>query len=120
MDIKKRMREMPKKEVKEWRFVPVGDSYTKGEGTTSENSWPSVLVKHLQGDGMNITLVTNPSESGWTTQEALELEMPEFKMARPNVATLMIGANDVVQKVPLEDFEERFSLLLDSMIDFAG
>jgi acyl-CoA thioesterase I len=111
--IEQEVKEMPKKE---WRFVPIGDSYTKGEGTIYENSWPSVLVRNLRDDWVNITLVTNPAENGWTTLEALELEMPEFKMGRPNVATLMIGANDVVQKVPLDTFEERFSLLLDLMI----
>jgi lysophospholipase L1-like esterase len=106
---------MPQKAVK-WRFVPLGDSYTKGEGTTSENSWPSLLIKHLQQDGIDITLVTNAAQSGWTTQEALELELAEFKMGKPNIATLMIGANDLVQGVSLEEFRRRFAVLLDEML----
>lgn len=116
LNIHQEFQEMPKKEMKEWRFVPIGDSYTKGEGTTSENSWPNVLVRNLQNEGVNVTLITNPAQNGLTTLEARELEIPEFTMARPNVAIVMIGANDVVQKVPLDTFEKRFSFLLDSMI----
>ncbi len=98
------------------RYVPIGDSYTIGTGATPQESWPSVLTKKLKAQGFSIVLVANPAHAGWTTKEAINLELPVFESAHPNFATLMIGVNDWVQEISAETFRERLTFLMDRML----
>jgi lysophospholipase L1-like esterase len=99
------------------RYVAIGDSYTIGEGAKPNEAWPSVLTKHLQERGVNIGLVANPSVTGWTTQMAIDRELPVFIKAKPNFATLLIGVNDWVQGVDDNTFRQRFVTLVDRMLE---
>lgn len=98
------------------RYVAIGDSYSIGEGASPQESWPSVLVRRLREKGVNIELVANPSVTGWTTQQAIDRELPVFIKAKPNFATLQIGVNDWVQGVDEDTFRKRFSSLTDQML----
>ncbi|HRH93928.1 MAG TPA: SGNH/GDSL hydrolase family protein, partial [Candidatus Peribacteria bacterium] len=79
------------------RYMPVGDSYTIGTGIGQEFAWPAVLTERLKAEGVDIVLLGNPARNGWTTQDAIEGELPGFEQAKPNFATLFIGVNDYVQ-----------------------
>ncbi len=97
------------------RYAVVGDSYSIGEGATEKQSWPVLLARHLTTSGLPVQLVSNPSRTGWTTQDAIEHELPLFRAARPDFATLMLGVNDWVQGVDAATFRSRFGYLLDEM-----
>jgi lysophospholipase L1-like esterase len=99
------------------RYVAIGDSYSIGEGASPNESWPAVLTRHLTAHGVQITLVANPSRTGWTTQQAIDLELPILVNAGPNFATLQIGVNDWVQGTDEETFRKRFVLLVDRMLE---
>src|SRR4051812_10663427 len=73
------------------RYVAIGDSYSIGEGAKPDESWPAVLTRHLREKGIKIELVANPSRTGWTTQNAIDRELPVFAEAKPTFATLLIG-----------------------------
>ncbi len=60
--------------------------------------------------------MANPSRTGWTTQQAIDRELPIFVDSKPNFATLQIGVNDWVQGVDEETFRKRFIFLLDQML----
>jgi acyl-CoA thioesterase I len=98
------------------RYVAIGDSYSSGEGASPNESWPAVLTRHLDANGVPIELVANPSVTGWTTQQAIDHELPVFRNAKPNFATLQIGVNDWVQGVDPETFRKNFTLLVDQML----
>ena len=57
-----------------------------------------------------------PRGTGWTTQDAIERELPLFRAARPDFGTLMIGVNDWVQAVDKATFRRRLAHLLDEML----
>ncbi|MDA1196404.1 MAG: SGNH/GDSL hydrolase family protein [Nanoarchaeota archaeon] len=97
------------------RYVAIGDSYSIGEGASQQESWPSLLTKHLQQENIKIELVANPSVTGWTTQDALDKEIPLLKEANADFATLLIGVNDYVQGVDETTFNQQFQLLLDEI-----
>jgi lysophospholipase L1-like esterase len=63
-----------------------------------------------------VELVSNPARTGWTTQDAIERELPAFRTAKPDFATLMIGVNDWVQTVDGATFRRRLGHLLDEML----
>ncbi len=100
----------------EIRYVPIGDSYTIGTGATEAQSWPALLVEHLRSKGVNITLIENPARAGWSIQEAMILELPVFKSAKPNFATLMIGVNDLVRGQDINIFRKHLQSLMDRML----
>jgi lysophospholipase L1-like esterase len=99
------------------RYAAIGDSYSIGEGASPNESWPAVLTRHLNAQGVNVDLVANPSRTGWTTQQAIDHELPIFVAAKPNFATLQIGVNDWVQGVDAETFRKRFVALVDRMLE---
>src|SRR5437879_8337748 len=86
------------------RYVAIGDSYSIGEGASPNESWPALLAQHLSEKGVHVDLVANPSRTGWTTQQAIDRELPIFRQMQPNFATLQIGVNDWVQGVNEETF----------------
>lgn len=97
------------------RYGVIGDSYSNGEAVGLESAWPALLAERLHVD-----LVVNPAVSGWTTEQALVEELPQFEDADPEVATLQIGVNDLVQGSPLADIRGRFRALLTKMIAIVG
>jgi acyl-CoA thioesterase I len=99
------------------RYVAIGDSYSIGEGASPEGSWPALLARNLSESGVPLKLVANPSRTGWTTQQAIDRELPVLIKARPDFATLQIGVNDWVQGVPEKTFRERFIFLIDRMLE---
>src|SRR5947208_15161245 len=98
-------------------YVPIGDSYSIGEGASPNESWPALLAQHLSEKGVHVDLVANPSRTGWTTQQAIDRELSIFRQMQPNFATLQIGVNDWVQGVNEETFRKRFVLVVDQMLD---
>jgi lysophospholipase L1-like esterase len=99
------------------RYAAIGDSYSIGEGASPNESWPAVLTRDLNAEGLHVDLVANPSRTGWTTQQAIDHELPIFVAAKPNFATLQIGVNDWVQGVDAETFRKRFVALVDRMLE---
>jgi lysophospholipase L1-like esterase len=98
------------------RYVAVGDSYSIGEGASPNESWPALLTRHLNEKGLRIELIANPSVTGWTTQQAIDRELPIFLKEKPNFGTLLIGVNDWVQGVNPETYRKNFAFLVDQML----
>ncbi|HAK07053.1 MAG TPA: hypothetical protein DCO65_07295 [Spartobacteria bacterium] len=98
------------------RYVAIGDSYSIGEGASPNESWPALLTRHLNDKGLHVDLVANPSVTGWTTQQAIDRELPIFVESKPDFATLQIGVNDWVQGVDENSFRKRFTFLVDRML----
>ena len=97
-------------------YVAIGDSYSIGEGASPDQSWPAILTRHLNAQGLHVDLVANPSVTGWTTQQAIDRELPIFIQSKPTFATLQIGVNDWVQGVDEQTFRQRFTSLVDQML----
>lgn len=99
----------------EIRYIALGDSYTIGEGASEDESWPVLLTKQLQKDGVKIVLIANPSITGFTTQQVIDNELPIYESLNPTFATLLIGVNDWVQGVDVNTFQQRLVIILDRM-----
>jgi acyl-CoA thioesterase I len=97
------------------RYAVIGDSYSIGEGAPEHESWPALLARRLTASGVNMEIVSNPSRTGWTTQQAIDAELPVWRAARPEFASVQIGVNDWVQGVDARTFQRRLDVLLDAM-----
>jgi len=98
------------------RYAALGDSYTIGEAVAEDERWPNLLVAHLREAGIEIKIVANPSVTGWTTQDLIDKELPVYREAEPNFATLLIGVNDWVQGFSEGKFRENLAYIMDEML----
>jgi len=77
------------------RYLALGDSFTIGTGTTPDRSFPAVLVDRWWDDGIECDL-RNPAVNGYTTADLIREELPLVESYRPELVTVLIGANDIV------------------------
>jgi lysophospholipase L1-like esterase len=102
------------------RYVALGDSYTIGTalGQPSER-WPDQLAARcLAEDGTpRLRLVANLGVNGFTSRDVIERELPQLTALRPEFASILVGVNDVVQGVPVADFEANAGTILDALLD---
>lgn len=77
------------------RYLALGDSFTIGTGTTPDRSFPAVLVNRWWDQGLECDL-RNPAVNGYTTDDLIREELPLVESYRPDLITLLIGANDIV------------------------
>jgi len=84
--------------VESIRYLALGDSYTIGTGLENEaQNFPSLLAGRLREEtGIDFAL-TNLGVNGYTTTDLIHEELPVARNARPELVSILIGANDVVQ-----------------------
>lgn len=108
-------RNEPDESTNEIKYVAIGDSYTIGLGIGEEGRWPNVLTNHLKERGVKINLVANPSVSGYTVRDAIELELPTVRDIKPDLVTVLIGANDSFARVSQDQYRSDLVELLDKL-----
>lgn len=78
------------------RYLALGDSFTIGTGTTPERAFPAVLAR-LWGEAGRPCELRDPAVNGYTTDDLIREELPLLAAFRPDLVTLLIGANDLVR-----------------------
>ncbi|HEV8470584.1 MAG TPA: SGNH/GDSL hydrolase family protein [Candidatus Limnocylindria bacterium] len=78
------------------RFLALGDSFTIGTGTTPDRSFPAVLAAIWRDHGAKVE-TSNPSVNGYTSDDLIAEELPLVAAFDPDLVTILIGANDIVQ-----------------------
>jgi acyl-CoA thioesterase-1 len=97
------------------RYLPLGDSYTIGQSVSEADRYPNQLVARLQQDKVSISILANPSVTGYTTQDLINNELPLLTKLKPNFVTLLIGVNDYVQGVSIRTFQTNLNYILDAI-----
>jgi len=90
------------------RYVALGDSYTIGTSVTEAERWPNQLVARLP----RLELVANLAVNGFTSRDLIEVELPKLPALRPDVVTVLIGVNDVVQGVSSSTYTDNVVAIL--------
>src|SRR5438105_14526255 len=95
------------------RYVALGDSYTIGTSVAERERWPNQLVVALSDPDGRLELVANLGVNGFTSADLIAVEMPRLPELAPDFVTVLIGVNDVVQRVG----EERYGSNLEPTFD---
>ncbi|HTK46201.1 MAG TPA: SGNH/GDSL hydrolase family protein [Patescibacteria group bacterium] len=93
------------------RYVALGDSYTIGTSVSVAERWPNQLAARLEG----IELVANLGVNGFTSGDVIDVELPQLPALRPELVSLLIGVNDVVQRVPEAAYRGNLGDILDAL-----
>jgi lysophospholipase L1-like esterase len=97
------------------RYVGLGDSYTIGTSVEAAGRFPNQLVARL-ANTVPLELVGNLGVDGYTTTDLIRDELPVLPQLRPELVTLLIGVNDVVQGVPAPTYERNVANILDTLL----
>jgi len=92
-------------------YVALGDSTAAGVGAQSGGGYPERLVARLQ-QRLGALRLMNLGESGATTADVLETQVPRALLTRPRLITLGIGINDVGLQLP----DDAFALNLEEIV----
>ena len=85
---------------------------------TSER-WPDQLVTALGADGASgptLRLVADLGVNGYTSADLIRHELPALEGLRPEFVTVLIGVNDVVQRVAVATYERNVGTILDALL----
>ncbi len=98
------------------RYVALGDSYTIGTGVNLEDRWPDQLVAQLNDRGLAVDLVANLGVNGYTSGDVIADELPELDDLRPDLVSILVGVNDVVQRVPAGTYRANVQQILGALL----
>jgi lysophospholipase L1-like esterase len=96
------------------RYVALGDSYTIGTGVEPDESWPRQLASRLAD--LELDLIANLAVNGSTADDVAAEQLPDLDSLEPELVSLLVGVNDVVQGLPEERYGARVSEILDGML----
>jgi lysophospholipase L1-like esterase len=81
-----------------------------------DERWPDQLARRLP----QLELVANPAVNGSTTADLIEHELSGLEGWRPELVTVLIGVNDVVQGVAEDAYAANVELILDRLVAEVG
>ena len=101
------------------RYVALGDSYTIGTSVAPAERFPDQLVAALAtaDDAISLELVANLGINGYTSADLIREELPALAGLDPGFVTVLIGVNDVVQRIPIATYEANVVTILDALLE---
>ncbi|HEY7525061.1 MAG TPA: SGNH/GDSL hydrolase family protein [Candidatus Limnocylindrales bacterium] len=105
----------PSEEPRPVRYVALGDSYTIGTAVEPADAWPSQLAARVTTAGA-LQLVANLGVNGYTSGDVIRDELPRLSSLKPDVVSLLVGVNDVVQGVSESIYRANVARILDDLL----
>ena len=94
------------------RYLALGDSYTIGTGASDDaHAWPSIIAGRLRAE------LTNPAVNGYTTEDLIRDELPLVQVVNPDLVTVLIGVNDLVQGRSIDEYRHSLATIYDAIED---
>lgn len=95
------------------RYLALGDSFTIGTGSSPAQSFPSRLV--ARWEARCAVVHRNVAVNGYTTQDVLDVELPEVRPFAPTFVTLAVGANDLVRGRTVAQYRAQVERIFDAL-----
>ena len=98
------------------RYLALGDSYTIGTGASSHaHNYPSIVAERLtRATGRKVGL-TNPAVNGFTTLDLIAKELGHVSRTKPQLVSILIGVNDLVQGHTPEQYRGSLAQIYDAV-----
>ena len=97
-------------------YLALGDSYTIGTGASHESrNFPSLLAVRVQETTRREVEVVNPAVNGFTTIDVLAKELGYITDLKPDLVSVLIGVNDLVQGRRAQQYRESLIEIYDAI-----
>lgn len=98
------------------RLVTLGDSYTLGARVRRQDTWPSQLVRALEGR-VPLQLAANLAQMGKSSQDVIDEQLWVVRSLQPQLVGLQVGVNDVIfPGITLDDYRANVERILDELL----
>jgi lysophospholipase L1-like esterase len=98
------------------RYLALGDSYTIGVGASDgSKSFPSLLAQRVEAAVGRRVDLCNPAVNGFTSVDVIRTQLDHLERFRPDLVSVLVGANDVVQNRTPEDYRESLIRIYDAV-----
>jgi lysophospholipase L1-like esterase len=95
-------------------YLALGDSYTIGTGASHESrNYPSLLAARVEDATARAVRLVNPAVNGFTTIDLLAQEIGFINELRPDIVSVLIGVNDLVQGRTVDAYRESLAEIYD-------
>jgi lysophospholipase L1-like esterase len=106
-------------QIKQFKYLALGDSYTIGESVPEKERWPLQLAELLSSKGSNRITTSIIATTGWRTDNLRNaIEIAKLKDDF-DLVSLLIGVNNQYQGKPATQYEVEFEELLRVCIRLA-
>ncbi|HSS93029.1 MAG TPA: SGNH/GDSL hydrolase family protein [Candidatus Dormibacteraeota bacterium] len=96
------------------RYLALGDSYTIGTGASGpSHNFPSLLARRLTDATRREVQLTNPAVNGFTTLDLMAKELDRVNGLKPDLVTVLIGVNDLVQNRSVDEYRASLRTIYD-------
>ncbi|KAF7339110.1 FG-GAP repeat domain-containing protein [Mycena venus] len=110
------------------RIMPLGASITFGVGSTDGNGYRAALYNLLAADGNTVNMVgsqkggnfkdpDNEGYPGFIISQVTDKANAAMPVQRPNIVTLLVGTNDMLQNVDVGNAPARLTTLIQDVLD---
>jgi len=94
------------------KILALGDSYTIGEDVSQDESWPFLLKRNIENNGLYVELKVI-AKTGWTTDELESaIEQSNLEKREYDLVFLLIGVNNQYRGYSIEEYQNEFKNLL--------
>lgn len=94
----------------------MGDSYTIGTGASHESrNWPSLIAARIEDATHRHVELMNPAVNGFTTIDLIAKELGYIDDLKPQLVSILIGVNDLVQGRTIEQYRESLVEIYDAI-----
>jgi acyl-CoA thioesterase-1 len=98
------------------RYLALGDSYTIGTGASDgSHNFPSILSGFISKAAGTRVELTNPAVNGFTTLDLIAKELPDLDRVKPDLVTVLIGVNDLVQNRSVDEYRTSLREIYDRL-----
>jgi acyl-CoA thioesterase I len=100
----------------EIRYLALGDSYTIGTGASKPaRNYPSILANRISEATHRKVELTNPAVNGFTTLDLIDAELKYVGRLLPQLVSILIGVNDLVQGRTPEEYGASLRKIYDAV-----
>jgi lysophospholipase L1-like esterase len=97
-------------------YLALGDSYTIGTGASHESrNFPTLLAASVREASGREVEVVNPAVNGFTTIDLIAKELGYITDLKPDLVSVLIGVNDLVQGRGSQQYSESLVEIYDAI-----